>query len=67
MSRIFVTGATGNIGISVIHYLSKQNDLNKVVVGVRTIEKAKLLFVDYLDVEFAHFDIEDSEAFQEEC
>lgn len=65
MSRILVTGATGNIGISLIHYLSKQNNSNTIVVGVRTIEKAKLLFVDYPEVEFVHFDYEDFETHED--
>ncbi len=69
MSKILITGATGNVGWEVVKYLfklraSKAGDgANKIIVGVRDIEKARVVFIDYPDVELVHFDFEDPGTF----
>lgn len=63
MSNILITGATGNIGFEVIRYLSKIDSLNRLIAGVRDIEKAKLIFKDFSNIEYVHFDFEDPDTF----
>lgn len=63
MSNILITGATGNIGFEVIRFLSKLDSSNSLIAGVRNIEKAKNFFKDYPNLDYAHFDFEDSDTF----
>lgn len=63
MSNILITGATGNIGFEVIRYLTKNNSSNKIIAGVRNIEKAKKTFKDFPDLDYTHFDFEDFDTF----
>lgn len=63
MSNILTTGATGNIGFEVIRFLYKTNTSNRVLAGVRNIEKAKIVFKDYPKLDFVHFDFEDLDTF----
>jgi len=64
MKKILITGATGNIGTEVIHFLYQLNTADKIVAGVRDINKARKYFKDYPQPEFAHFDFENSETFR---
>jgi uncharacterized protein YbjT (DUF2867 family) len=63
MSSILITGATGNIGIEVIRFLYKTHTTNRIVAGVRNLDKAKTLFKDYPKLEYVYFDFEDSSSF----
>jgi len=63
MSNILITGATGNIGVEVIRYLYKFGTSNRIIAGVRNIDKAKSIFNDCPKLEYVHFDFEDSETF----
>ncbi len=63
MSSILITGATGNIGFEVIRFLYKNDTSNRIVAGVRNIDKAKGLFKDAPKLDFVHFDFEDSDTF----
>jgi len=63
MSNILITGATGNIGFEVIRFLKKIDSPNSIVAGVRNIEKAKIIFKDYPDLNYTHFDFEDFDTF----
>jgi uncharacterized protein YbjT (DUF2867 family) len=63
MSRILITGATGNTGAEVIRFLYKFETSNQIVAGVRNIEKAKVTFKDYPDLEYVCFDFEDHDTY----
>jgi len=63
MGNILITGATGNIGSEVIRYLYKNDTSNRIIAGVRNIEKAKKVFADYPKLDYVHFDFEDSDTF----
>lgn len=65
MKRFLITGATGNVGFEVIRFLCNNNSSNKVIAGVRDIDKAKKLFKDFPTVEFRQFDFEDSNSFEQ--
>lgn len=41
MSNILITGATGNIGFEVIRFLTRIDSPNRIVAGVRNIEREK--------------------------
>jgi uncharacterized protein YbjT (DUF2867 family) len=59
MKRILVTGATGNIGLEVVHYLSELESDAQVFAAVRDIRKAKKTFSNYPNLHFRQFDFED--------
>ncbi|MFW5851790.1 MAG: NAD(P)H-binding protein [Bacteroidota bacterium] len=63
MSTILITGATGNIGFEVIHYLFKNKTSHRIIVGVRDVEKAHQVLANYAKLEFVYFDFEDSSTF----
>ena len=63
MKNILITGATGNIGFEVIRFLYKKNTSNRIVAGVRNIEKAKKIFMNYPKLDYVHFDFEDFDTF----
>lgn len=61
--NILITGATGNVGLSVLNHLPNQfNDL-KVIAGVRNIEKNKDKLQDF-NVSLVRFDFENVQTFQ---
>lgn len=64
MKNILVTGATGNIGIELIRFLFKNDTPNKIIAGVRNIEKAKVVFKDYSKLDYVIFDFENSDTFE---
>ncbi len=63
MSNILITGATGNIGFEVIRFLNHLDTPNKIIAGVRTIEKAKAVFSEYSSLNYVHFDFENCNTF----
>ncbi len=63
MKRILVTGATGNIGSEVIHYLSELNTEHKIIAGVRSIDRAEQQFSSYPNLSFRRFDFENADTF----
>ncbi|WP_029034146.1 NmrA family NAD(P)-binding protein [Salinimicrobium terrae] len=63
MSNILITGATGNIGSEVIRYLFEQNTQNRIIAGVRNIDRAKRIFQKYPQLDYVPFDFEDPETF----
>jgi len=58
MKRILVTGATGNIGLEAVHYLSQINSASAIFAAVRNIDKAKKTFKKYPDLHYRKFDFE---------
>jgi uncharacterized protein YbjT (DUF2867 family) len=64
MSNILITGATGNIGQEVIRFLYKTNTSNRIIAGVRNIDKAKDIFKEFSNLDYVHFDMEDSDTFE---
>ncbi len=63
MERILITGATGNIGLEVINYLTELKSSNEIIAGVRNIEKAKQTISGKNRIEFVEFDFENPETF----
>ncbi len=65
MRKVFITGATGNIGTSLIHHLTQNcNERDLIIAGIRSIEKAKKHFNMYPLLAFRTFDFEDSSTFK---
>lgn len=65
MKQILVTGATGNIGLEVIHYLSELKTDYEIFAAVRNIETAKKTFKDYPDLHYRQFDFQNASSFSE--
>ena len=63
MKRILITGATGNIGREVIHYLSEQTLKSEIIVGARNVERAESQFSKQPKLSFTRFDFEESDSF----
>lgn len=61
--NVFITGATGNVGLAVIEKLSKFRSSISIIAGVRNIEKARADFSAFEDVELRLFDFEDETSF----
>lgn len=58
MKRILVTGATGNIGTEVVHYLSVLGRDSEIILAVRNVESAKSKFPNSSALSFRPFDFE---------
>lgn len=65
MKRILVTGATGNIGCEVVHYLYELKTDLEIYAAQRDIEKAKRTFKDYDDLLYRQFDFENKGSYSE--
>lgn len=63
MKRILITGATGNIGLEVVHFLSELKSDSEIYVAVRDIERAKKTFKNYPNVLFRQFDFENDNSY----
>lgn len=63
MKRILITGATGNIGREVIRFMFLNHTSDKVIAGVRNVEKAKKEFGEFPLLEFMQFDFENTTSF----
>lgn len=58
MKKILITGATGNIGFEVIRFLYKNRTTNKIVAAVRNVDKARITFKEFPQLEFVEFDFD---------
>ena len=65
MKRILVTGATGNIGLEVVHYLSELNSGSEILAAVRNVERAKKTFRNYPNLLYRQFDFENEHTYSE--
>lgn len=65
MKRILVTGATGNIGLEIVHYLSELKSDSEIYAAVRDIEKAKNTFKNFPNLFFRQFDFEKDSSYSE--
>ncbi len=63
MKRILITGATGNVGQEVIHYLFKLNKDSEIIAAVRNVERSKKAFSAYPDIKFRQFDFDNRASF----
>ena len=63
MKRFLITGATGNIGMEVIHSLRRHNSTDEIIVAARNIHKAKTHFTDSPNLLFRPFDFENANTF----
>lgn len=63
MKKILVTGATGNVGYEVIRFLFELETKNKIIAGVRDIERAKKQLSGFKELEYVKFDFEDLNSF----
>jgi len=63
MKKILITGAAGNVGTEVIHFLFQLNYDLKIVAGVRNVSKARKYFNNFPGLEFAPFDFENPDTF----
>lgn len=61
--NVLITGATGNVGLSVIKKLNDLQSACKIFAGVRNLAKDTALLKPYL-VSILHFDFEATETFQ---
>lgn len=63
MKRILVTGATGNVGMEVIRFLTKNKTKFKVMAGVRDIAKSAPILAQFEDIDLVSFDFEKPDTF----
>ncbi|HMO38516.1 MAG TPA: NmrA family NAD(P)-binding protein [Saprospiraceae bacterium] len=63
MKRIFITGATGNVGYEVIRFLCQSDTPGRVIAGVRDEAKARELFHDFPSLGYRIFDFEKADTF----
>ncbi len=59
MKRILITGASGNVGQEVLHYLLELNNHYEVFAAVRNLKKSKQTFKHYPTLQYRKFDFED--------
>lgn len=60
--KVLVTGATGNVGQSVVKYLQGNKKVSPVL-AVRNEERALDIFTDAIDLDFIEFDFEDCQSY----
>lgn len=63
VKRILITGATGNIGTEVVHYLCQLANESEIFVGVRNVESAKNKFSNLSNLSFRWFDFDQQSSF----
>lgn len=64
MKRILISGVTGNIGFATLKYLYKLGTQNKIVAGVRNIDRAKQELNAFKELELVSFDIVNPDTFK---
>jgi len=64
MTKVLITGATGNVGMAVIDALSKQKTKLDIYAGLRNIEADKIKLSNY-EIKFLKFDFTDTNTYKE--
>lgn len=64
MQKVLITGATGNVGISVIDQLYQRKTSLQIVAAARNLEKAKKTLAGYEGLEYFQLDFEQPETYQ---
>jgi uncharacterized protein YbjT (DUF2867 family) len=62
-NKIFITGATGNVGAATLQYLFNNGIRHDVVAGVRQVDPARSFLKQFEGLEIRSFDFEKSETF----
>jgi uncharacterized protein YbjT (DUF2867 family) len=65
MKRILITGATGNVGREVVHFLSEVSSNEEVYAAVRDPERARKSLEKYPRLGFRQFDFEDKSTYSQ--
>jgi uncharacterized protein YbjT (DUF2867 family) len=65
MKRILVTGATGNIGLEVVHFLCELKTDAEISIAARNVDRAKKTFKYYPDCLYRLFDFENDSTYSE--
>ncbi len=65
MKNIFITGATGNIGLEILHFLSHKDKTINIIAGVRQEKEAKNLLIKYPKITCQSFDFTDMNTFDD--
>jgi uncharacterized protein YbjT (DUF2867 family) len=63
MKNIFITGATGNIGLEVIHFLSQENEPINIIAGIRQEKEIKNLLMKFPKITCKLFDFKNVTSF----
>jgi uncharacterized protein YbjT (DUF2867 family) len=63
MKRILVTGATGNVGMEVIHYLEELSSAHEIIAAVRDLDEAKNKLPNFPELRFRQFNFENAATF----
>ena len=63
MKRILITGATGNVGKEVVHYLCELDNDSKIIVAVRNLDSAKKELSNFSSLSYRLFDFEKEDTF----
>lgn len=63
LTKVLITGATGNVGMAVIKALQRQNHLLDIIAAVRDVEGDTKKLADY-EVSFEKFDFMDAATFK---
>lgn len=63
MKRILITGATGTIGMEVVHHLFKLDNNAEIIAAVRNLDNAKQQFYNLSGLNYRVFDFQDQDTF----
>lgn len=62
MKKVLITGATGNVGIEVIHFMTEMESNCKIIAAVRSLKEAKSRLKNYPLVSLRQFDFEKTDS-----
>lgn len=59
--KILITGASGNVGKHIVHYLLETTSVNEIIAAARDTHSARRQFTGYEELLFRQFDFENSD------